>query len=70
MQFQREGTPADIKEKYMYWKAVDDDHLKAQKSDLKRACQLARADPVKTDIQGRSVGKTGTDEYISKIPCQ
>lgn len=67
MQFQREGTPADIKEKYMYWKAVDDDHLKARKSDLKRASKQARADPTKTDIQGKSVGKTVTDDYVSLI---
>ncbi|CAL8463155.1 g2689 [Coccomyxa elongata] len=67
MQFQREGTPADVREKYMYWKAVDEDHLKPRRSELRRACKQGKADPVKTDIQGRSVGKTVTDDYVSLI---
>ncbi|CAL8461819.1 g1350 [Coccomyxa elongata] len=67
MQFQREGTPADVREKYMYWKAMDEDHLKPRRSELKRACKQGKADPAKTDIQGKSVCKTVTDDHVSLI---
>ncbi|CAL8465962.1 g5498 [Coccomyxa elongata] len=67
MQFQREGTPADVKEKWTYWKQVDIDQLKPRRDALRRVNRQARADPVKTDIQGKPVGKTVTDDYVSLI---
>ncbi|CAL8464807.1 g4342 [Coccomyxa elongata] len=67
MQFQREGTPADIKEKYSYWKSVDEDQLRPRKTELRGAHKQARADAVTTDIHGMSVCKTVTDDYVSLI---
>ena len=67
MQFQCEGTPADVKEKWTSWKQVENDQLKPRRDELRRVNRQARADPVKTDIQGKSDGKTVTDDYVSLI---
>ncbi|BDA44316.1 hypothetical protein COCOBI_05-5000 [Coccomyxa sp. Obi] len=66
-QFQRDGTPAPVAHKYMYWTRWDEQLLKPRLAELLRAEKEARSTQQNRDIQGKSVGKTLSDEQVAAL---